>query len=99
MMSDFSSDYEEKVSYEKYKNLIKDELEFVYDKNHVTPFWEICKGFPLTPCQHYGLEAQVILKDFIINKIRTLYEITVIPSNGHILLNDIKIPYNSCWQK
>ena len=99
IMSDYAGDYEETVAYEKCKNLLKDELKFIYDNNYVDPFCEITKGLPLTKCFHNGLEAQIVLAKYIVNKIKTSHNINLVPNNKYLPLNDIKMEYYSCWKK
>jgi hypothetical protein len=99
IMSDYAGDHAENVAHEKYKDLIKDELDFIYDKNHVVPFWEVTFGLPLTKCGHDGPQSQVVLKDYIINKIKELYNITPVPSKEYLPINSIKMEYHSCWKK
>jgi hypothetical protein len=71
LMSDYGDDY---PRMEEYYSRYQKQINFVYDKRHIQPFWEKTCGYPKTPCRHDGPESQIVLKDYIVDEIKRRLE-------------------------
>lgn len=89
LMSDYSSDSHtldcKQDNNEEYYDKILDFKLFCHDKLHISPFCDLTENLPKTACRHDGIEGNIVIKNFILDKIHQYYGNIEIDKEKHVM--------------